>query len=225
MRPYVALHANCGAGIRLLVVWDSRLCGQIVGPFRIVFMSLDSQSLNLELIDLVLEERLKSQRKKDDEGSRLQAVQQRFHDDFCHTCETEIIPTLEAIATRLLGIGGGSQIVYQPHSDRACLGPTLVFWMSFEGDITRTPSEERFPYLKLEANARVMKVEVSEGDCWQPGDTWRSVGAHRRGLIGVWDLKDITAAAVIEETSMILARASTDIEVPRSTANHPLGPV
>jgi hypothetical protein len=188
-------------------------------------MSIDSQSLNLEMIDLVLEERMKTQRMKDDAGSRLHAEQQAFLDTFCRTCEAEIIPTLEAIAIRLTGIGGGSKIVYQPEADRACLGPTLVFWMSFEGEITRAPSEERFPYLKLEANARVMKVEVSEGDCWQPGDTWRSVGAHRRGLIGVWDLKDITAAAVIEETSMILGRASTDIEVPRSTANHPLGSV
>ena len=121
---------------------------------------------------------------------------------------------MQAVVVRLAQNGGGGLVDYVPLGGRASGRPTLTLWMSLDGEVTGIPNYDRLPFLELVAHARPMKVEVSEGDIWEKGDAWVSVGSHSRGIVGAWDLEHVTSEAVIDEVSAILARAVSGLATP-----------
>jgi hypothetical protein len=143
-------------------------------------------------------------------ATQLEVHQRAFVEEFTKKCEADIIPAMEAILTRLRAGGGGGAVEYEPRGGISSRYPRITIWLSLEGEVRGNPSQDRVPYLQLDANPRPMKVEISEGDIWQSGPTWKDPGKHRAGFVGVWDLEELTQTAIIEEVRGILERAVKD---------------
>jgi hypothetical protein len=177
-------------------------------------MSPDMESARFAGIDKILREHSSAVRAVTEQVTELQVEQRAFLDGFAAKCENELVPTMQAVVVRLAQNGGGGLVDYVPLGGRASGRPTLTLWMSLDGEVTGIPNYDRLPFLELVAHARPMKVEVSEGDIWEKGDAWVSVGSHSRGIVGAWDLEHVTSEAVIDEVSAILARAVSGLATP-----------
>jgi hypothetical protein len=174
----------------------------------------DQEGERLAKIDRILSEHLGAVRAVSEQVSELQEGQRAFLDGFASKCDNELIPTMQAIVAHLVQNGGGGLVDYVPLGGRSSGRPTLTLWMSLDRDVIGIPSYDRLPYLELVAHAQPMKVEVSEGDIWEEGDAWVSVGSHSRGIAGAWDLRDVTADLVADRVAAILTRAVAGLATP-----------
>jgi hypothetical protein len=173
-------------------------------------MTPDSTDTRLDQIDHILGERSKALRALRDQAAELHAEQSAFLSAFAAKCEKEIAPAMESIVSRLRANGGGGLVDYEPDGGRVTTTPRLTLWMSFEGEITGTPRQDRHPYFQLDADVGSEKAKISEGDMWEGG------GSHHSGPLGLWDLEAVTAERVTDEVLSILSRAAQEPGIPDS---------
>ena len=121
---------------------------------------------------------------------------------FKEICQSQARPAMEAVIERLTAHGGGGLIQEHPGGEPRFRHPSLVLWMSLEGEIVGEPRADREPYLQLEANVASRDIEVSEGDMW------RGAGGRRSGPVGHWQLFELTKDRVIQELLAIARRSA-----------------
>ena len=127
-----------------------------------------------------------------------QADRDQFLADFEDISERVLKPSLQAVIERLRS-DGGDGILRESRSDGAH-GPRLTLWMSLEGQISSEPLQDRNPFLQLDANVALRRVDVWEGDMWQR----QGVSQPTRP----WRLSEISPATVTERIAGILGRAA-----------------
>ena len=125
-----------------------------------------------------------------------------FLEAFATACRAQVRPAMEAVVQRLRQRGGGGLIEEHPGGEPRFRYPSVVLWMSLDGDIVGQPRPDREPYLQLEAHVDERKVQVYEGDRWRGG------GGNLSGPVGMWGLSEITVDRVIEELLSIARRAA-----------------
>ncbi len=126
----------------------------------------------------------------------------RFLAAFHAACDAEVRPAMEAVLERLREHGGGGVIEQHPGGEARFRHPSLILWISLEGEIVGAPRADLEPYLELEADVEHRAIQVSEGDMW------RKAGGKRSGHIGSWQMSDLTREHVIDELLAIARRAA-----------------
>ena len=154
-------------------------------------------------VDEILEQRAERLRQAEDRTEVEQARRRQFLDDFAAVCEREVRPAMEAVLDRLRGDGGGGFIEEHPGGEPRYPLPRLTLWMSLAGAIPGPGREDRYPYLRLDADATHGYVQVAEGDMWQGG------GTHKSGRAGTWQVSEITSDLVEHTILDILRRSAT----------------
>jgi hypothetical protein len=134
-------------------------------------------------------------------SDQLQTDRSDFADEFTRVCQQQARPAMEAVLERLRRNGGGGVIDERPESARQHHTHRLTLWMSFRGEITGAPRQDRHPYLQLDADIDRRLVTVSEGDMWE------GQGGNRSGKIAEWQLADVTFGRVTQEVLGIVRRA------------------
>ena len=74
--------------------------------------------------------------------------------------------------------------------------------MALDGEVPETPREDRFPYFRMDAHTSRYSVEVREGDISVGG------GAQFSGLVGVWQIENVTYEQVERSIVDVLRRAA-----------------
>lgn len=164
--------------------------------------SRDERDL-LEGFDVILAEVAQRDVDSKADSAEVFQVQQRFLDDFTAVCEREVRPAMEAVLERLRRNGGGGCILEHPGGEARFRYPSLVLWMSLEGEIVGDPRSDRHPYLQLEADTTAHEVHIFEGDMWRGG------GKGHSGRIGTWQLPEVTRDRVIAELLAIAQRSAS----------------
>ncbi len=154
-------------------------------------------------IDEILDERKERLLEASDRSAAEDSRRLEFLDSFAKLCDHVVRPAMEAVLVRLRRDGGGGLIEEHPGGEPRYRMPQLTLWMSLEGDVAGHGREDRYPYLRLDADATKRKVQVAEGDMWQGG------GTHSSGRIGSWQLSEITADLVEHTIVDILRRSAT----------------
>lgn len=121
---------------------------------------------------------------------------------FKEACQSQAQPAMEIVVERLTAHGGGGVIEEHPGGEARFRHPSLILWMSLEGEIVGDPRSDREPYLQLEANVASRDIETSEGDMW------RGAGGKRSGPLGHWQLSELTQEQVIQELLAIARRSA-----------------
>jgi hypothetical protein len=155
-------------------------------------------------IDAILEEWSDRQHEWAEKQQKAESEREQFLRDFARISEETIRPAMEAIIRRLEVDGGGG--IIQEGDFQRTERPRLILWMSLEGDLSGTPRQDRNPYLQLDANAALRRVDVWEGDMWQKQGTSRATSP--------WELGDISSEVILERVVGILTRAA-DHNLPR----------
>jgi hypothetical protein len=124
-----------------------------------------------------------------------------FLSEFATACQQQARPAMEAVVQRLQGNGGGGVIEEHPGGEPRFRNPTLILWMSLEGDIVGEPRPDRNPYLQLEGDVTTHQVLVDEGDMWRGRP-----GTHC-GRIATWQVSEITRDRTIQELLDIAQRS------------------
>jgi hypothetical protein len=137
------------------------------------------------------------------DSARVLDRQHQFLGEFTAVCQQVIRPAMQAVLERLERDGGGGAIREHPGGEPRFGSPSLILWMSLEGEIDGEPRPDRHPYLQLDANVSGGEVHVFEGDMW------RGRGGNRSGRIGTWQLSDITADRVTTELLSIAHRSGS----------------
>ncbi len=152
-------------------------------------------------IDQLMQNRLRQEQEAADRSAQKETDRSDFAAEFTSICEQRVRPAMEAILERLRRNGGGGVIEERPDDAGQHHTHRLTLWMSFRGEITGAPRQDRHPYLQLDADVDKRSVTVSEGDMWQ------GHGGNRSGKFAEWQLVEITAARVTQETLAIIRRA------------------
>ncbi len=155
----------------------------------------------LSEVDKILEERKERLAEAADRMATEESQRRQFLDDFASMCERVIRPAMLAVVQRLRADGGGGFIEQHLGGEARFREPGLTLWMSLEGEIGGPGREDRYPYLRLDADSAHGRVTVSRGDMWHGG------GTHTSGRAGTWRLSEITAD-LVEHTSVDLLRRS-----------------
>jgi len=153
-----------------------------------------------EIDDLMDKKRLEEEEaaKRSDQ---LEVDRSDFAREFTRVCDEQARPAMEAVLERLRRNGGGGLMDERPENARQHHTHRLTLWMSFRGEITGAPRQDRHPYLQLDADVDKRTVAVSEGDMWQ------GEGGSRSGKTAEWQLADVTFAHVTQEVLGIVRRA------------------
>ena len=72
--------------------------------------------------------------------------------------------------------------------------------MSLSGELIGRPRQDQHPYLQLDFDLALQRVNVAEGDMWK--------GHGSSGPVGSWIVSEITDAVVTESLLGILRRAA-----------------
>ena len=152
-------------------------------------------------IDELMQRRAENEQRLSEDLRRREAEREAFARDFTTVFETRLRPVIEEVIERLRRDGGGGMIVERPEDLRLGHRHRYTVWMSFNGEIPEVPREDRFPYLRLDADVERQMVIVSEGDMWQ-GD-----GGHS-GRFSDWTLSEVTEDATLRELLAVLERAA-----------------
>jgi hypothetical protein len=152
-------------------------------------------------IDQLMQNRLREEHEAAESSAKLQTDRSDFAAEFTSVCEQQVRPAMEAILERLRRNGGGGRIEERPENAGQHHTHRLTLWMSFSGEITGAPRQDRHPYLQLDADLDKRSVLVSEGDMWQ------GQGGSRSGKFAEWQLVEITTDRVTEELLTIIRRA------------------
>jgi hypothetical protein len=152
-------------------------------------------------IDQLIQNKRGEEQKAADRSAQLQTDRSDFAAEFTSVCEEQVRPAMEAILQRLRRNGGGGVIDERPENVGQHHTHRLTLWMSFSGEITGAPRQDRHPYLQLDADIDKRSVAVSEGDMWQ------GQGGNRSGKFADWQLVEITAPRVTQEILAIIRRA------------------
>lgn len=134
-------------------------------------------------------------------ASRLDTAE-RFRSAFTAACVSEVRPAMEAVIGRLRANGGGGVVEQHPGGEARFRNPSLVAWLSLEGEIVGEPRPDREPYLQLEADLVAQEVRVIEGDMW------RGAGGNRSGRVGTWQVSELTRERVTAELLEIARRSA-----------------
>ena len=154
-------------------------------------------------VDQILEQQEVRVRQVADRTELEKVRRQQFLDDFATVSEREVRPAMEAVLDRLERDGGGGFIEEHGGGAPRYPLPQVTLWMSLAGEIPAPGREDRYPYLRLDADATHGCVQVREGDMWQGG------GTHKSGRTGTWQLSDITRSLVERTILDILRRSAT----------------
>jgi hypothetical protein len=152
-------------------------------------------------IDQLMQNKLREDQKAADRSAQIETDRSDFAAEFTRVCEQQVRPAMETILERLRRNGGGGVIDDRPEDFGQHHAHRLILWMSFSGEITGAPRQDRHPYLQLDADLDRRSVTVSEGDMWQ------GHGGNRTGKFAEWQLVEITAARVTQELLAIIRRA------------------
>ncbi len=152
-------------------------------------------------IDQLMETKLREEEAAADRSAQLRSDRSDFAVEFTRVCEQEVRPAMQTILDRIRRNGGGGVIENRPEDVGQHQNHRLTLWMSFRGEITGTPRQDRHPYLQLDAEVDKRSASVSEGDMWQ------GQGGNRSGKSAEWQLEEITAARVTQELLAIIRRA------------------
>ncbi len=109
---------------------------------------------------------------------------------------------MELVVEHLTTHGGGGAIEEHPGGEARFRHPSVIVWMSLNGELVGEPRSDREPYLQLEANVAERDIEVSEGDMW------RGAGGKRSGPVGHWQLSELTQERVVDELLAIARRSA-----------------
>jgi hypothetical protein len=125
-----------------------------------------------------------------------------FLEQFSRSCETEVRPVMEAVATRLSIYGGGGMVEMRRGGDPRSRSPRLTMWLSLQEEIIGTPSPERHACLSIEANADRRNISITS-----------SFGSPeaREDQITTWQLADLTQENVTKELTEIIRRLVTSL--------------
>jgi hypothetical protein len=134
-----------------------------------------------------------------DRESEAKAERGHFLEDFGAITDSVIRPAMQAAADRLNKDGGGGLI--EEHKDDPVHRLRIILWMSLEGAITGTPRQDLNPFLQLDADPGLRKIEIWEGDMWEKEGSSRSTSP--------WELSEISTEGVTERILEILRRAAT----------------
>jgi hypothetical protein len=138
----------------------------------------------------------------EERASEAETRQRRFLDAFTTACEREVDPAMNAVIDRLRRNGGGGYIEKHSGHEPRFQRPNIQVWLSLDGDLTRGAREDRHVYLRLDADPIQGCVQV------RAGDMWNGFGGHSSGLVGTWQLADITINRVEHAILEILRRAA-----------------
>jgi hypothetical protein len=152
-------------------------------------------------IDQLMQNNLREEQEAAERDARLETDRSDFAAEFTRVCQRQVRPAMEAILERLRRNGGGGVIEERPEDVGQHHTHRLTLWMSFSGEITGAPRQDRHPYLQLDADVDKRSVTVSEGDMWQ------GQGGNRSGKFAEWKLVEITDARVTQEILAIIRRA------------------
>lgn len=152
-------------------------------------------------VDQILEQQEVRVRQVADRTDLEKVRRQQFLDDFATVCEREVRPAMEAVLDRLERDGGGGFIEEHAGGAPRYHLPQLTLWMSLRGEIPGPGREDRYPYLRLDADASRGCVQVREGDMWQGG------GTNKSGRAGTWQLSDVSRD-LVERTIVDILRRS-----------------
>jgi hypothetical protein len=123
----------------------------------------------------------------------------QFLEDFQTITDSVIRPAMQAAVDRLGKDGAGGLI--EEREESPLHRPRITLWMSLDGDIAGTPRQDLNPYLQLDADVELRRIDVWEGDMWEKGGTSRSTSP--------WELGEVTTEIVTERILGILRRATT----------------
>ena len=154
-------------------------------------------------VDEILEGREERLRQAADRTGVEEARRRQFLDDFAIVREREVRPAMEAVRDRLRRDGGGGFIEEHAGGEPRYPLPRVTLWMSLAGEIPGPGREDRYPYLRLDADATHGYVQVAAGDLWQGG------GTHTTGRAGTWELSEITSELVEQTILDVLRRSAT----------------
>lgn len=152
-------------------------------------------------IDQVTRKSLREEQEAAQRSAQLEIDRSDFETEFTSAREHQIRPAMEAVLERLRRNGGGGVIDDRPQAFGQRRTHRLTLWMSFHGEITGAPRQDRHPYLQLDADVDKRSVTVSEGDMW------KRQSRNRSGKVAEWQLVEITAARVTQEILAIIRRA------------------
>ena len=152
-------------------------------------------------IDQLMQNKQREEQEAAQRSAQLMTDRSDFAAEFTSVCEQQVRPAMEAILQRLRRNGGGGVIDERPEDVSQHQTHRLTLWMSYSGEITGAPRQDRHSYLQLDADVDKRSVIVSEGDMWQ------GHGGNRSGQFAEWQLVEITPARVTQEILAIIRRA------------------
>jgi hypothetical protein len=153
-------------------------------------------------IDQLMQNRMREEQEAADRTAQFDTERSDFAAEFTTVCQQQVRPAMEAILEGLRRNGGGGLIDEQPQDVGQHHTHRLTLWMSFRGEIAGAPRQNHHPYLQLDADVDKRSVTVSEGDMWQGHH-----GASRSGRFAHWQLEEITAGRVTQESLAVIRRA------------------
>ena len=165
------------------------------------FSSVRSESADeaLEELDDIVEQHRIRHRAEDAQAAGVEHGRRAFMDCFDYLCATQVRPAMVAAVDRLRSDGADGVIAVHPGGEPRFRHPSIVLWMSLEGEVAEPYREDRCPYLRLEADIGRRCVQVWQGDMWE--------GSGTSGPLGDWDLSEITSTRVEQAIVEVLRRA------------------
>lgn len=134
-----------------------------------------------------------------EQQAQAEAERHQFLENFRTISDSVIRPAMQAAADRLGKDGGGGLI--EEREEDPMHRPRIILWMSLEGDIAGTPRQDLNPYLQLDADVGLRRIDVWEGDMWE------KEGASR--ATSPLELGDVSTESVTTRILDILRRAAT----------------
>jgi hypothetical protein len=156
----------------------------------------------LAQIDEIERSWIDGERHRAEEAERVVAASSAFSADFTRRFEDDVRPAMEAIIERLQADGGGGVILERAADESRHFTHRFTLWLSLLGEIKGIPREDRYPYLRLDADVDKRCVEVWEGDLWRN----RRGGTSRK--VAVWTLQEMDGPHAEREAIEILRRSA-----------------
>ena len=131
--------------------------------------------------------------------AQAESERNQFLTDFRDITDSVIRPAMQAAVDRLGKDGGGGLI--EERKEDLMHRPRITLWMSLEDAITGTPRQDLNPYLQVDANVGLRRIDVWEGDMWEKEGNSRATSP--------WELSEVSNESVTERILDILRRAAT----------------
>ena len=131
--------------------------------------------------------------------AQAESERNQFLTDFRDITDSVIRPAMQAAVDRLGKDGGGGLI--EERKEDLMHRPRITLWMSLEDAITGTPRQDLNPYLQVDANVGLRRIDVWEGDMWEKEGNSRATSP--------WELSEVSNESVTERILGILRRAAT----------------